>query len=79
MKTFGEYLKEKREKKGLSQSQVALKLGVSPMMVSNYERNNFEPDLRKIVTLSVLLEFSIDAILKKYFKKAPKKALQSNK
>lgn len=50
---FGERLAEARRAKGLSQSRLAVALGVSKSAVSRWERGTREPDLR---TLSELVE-----------------------
>lgn len=48
-----------REKKGLTQSQLAEKLGVKANTISNYEKGNSSPDFK---SLGVLVEiFDIDA------------------
>lgn len=43
---IGHFLKEKREAKGLSQTEVAETLGVKPQFISNWERGMSAPPLR---------------------------------
>lgn len=43
---IGQFLKEKREAKGLSQTEVADSLGVKPQFISNWERGMSAPPLR---------------------------------
>lgn len=53
-KNLGTYLREKREKKGMTQTDVATSLKVRPQFVSNWERGLSSPPwrlLRNIVRL----------------------------
>lgn len=43
---IGSFLREKREERGLSQTEVAEALGVKPQFVSNWERGMSSPPLR---------------------------------
>lgn len=45
-KSLGSYLRDKREKKGMTQTEVATALQVRPQFVSNWERGLSAPPLR---------------------------------
>ncbi|OAS19286.1 helix-turn-helix domain-containing protein [Paenibacillus oryzisoli] len=60
MDTLGSRLKEAREKKRLTQVQVAEKLGISNGTLSGYERNYRDPDTSTLSELSKIYEVSID-------------------
>jgi len=60
---FGLRLKELREKKHLSQSDVADRLGVTRSTVSGYECNTITPSLEQIVKLAVLYNSSLDYMM----------------
>lgn len=51
---LGQYLREKREKRGMTQTEVATSLKVRPQFVSNWERGLSSPPwrlMRRLVTL----------------------------
>lgn len=56
-------LKELRKKRGLSQQEVAERLGITRSTVSAYERNNKSPSLEILEKLAVLYRASVDYIL----------------
>lgn len=56
-------LKQFRNLKGLSQTEVAEKLGLSRQAISNWEANKSYPDLDNIVLLSKLYDVSVDELL----------------
>jgi len=56
-------LKQFRNLKGLSQTEVAEKLSLSRQAISNWEANKSYPDLDNIVLLSKLYEVSVDELL----------------
>lgn len=56
-------LKHYRNSKGLSQTEVAEKLGLSRQAISNWEANKSSPDLDNIVLLSKLYDVSVDELL----------------
>jgi transcriptional regulator with XRE-family HTH domain len=58
--TLGARLKEAREKKRLTQMEVAKKLGISNGTLSGYERNYRDPDTNILAKLSALYEVSVD-------------------
>lgn len=61
---FGEKLREAREKKGLSQSDLARLMGIdSTNAISRWEKNTYRPDLDKLRQLCQLLSVSADSLL----------------
>lgn len=62
---LGEYLQSKRMKVGLSQGDVATKLGYSsPQFISNFERGLCAPPLNKLKLLVQLYDMNGDEVLK---------------
>lgn len=53
-----------RKSKGLSQEELADKIGVSRQAVSKWESEQSTPDLEKIIMISELFEVTTDYILK---------------
>lgn len=62
--TFGEKVQSYRKKKGLSQEELADKIGVSRQAVQKWESGNSMPELNKLILLSDVLELSLDSLLK---------------
>ena len=61
-----------REKRGLSQKQVAITLGVSAPAVSDWESGKKTPSSENLLKLSALLDVSIDYLLEnEHTKKVP--------
>lgn len=60
---FGYRLRALREKKDLTQTQVAKRLNLSKTTVSGYENNIKTPSLNVLVKLSILYGVSTDYIL----------------
>lgn len=56
-------LKELREKRGLSQAEVAQEIGISRQMYNKYERGDTEPSLNAIKALCTLYDISYDELL----------------
>ncbi|MFC7364498.1 MULTISPECIES: helix-turn-helix transcriptional regulator [Bhargavaea] len=52
-----EWLKEKREKKNLTQEQVAIKVGVARTTYAMYEQGRRNPDVGVAVRIGDLLKF----------------------
>jgi transcriptional regulator with XRE-family HTH domain len=68
-KEFGEFLKQKRLKAGLSQSEVAELLGYSsPQFVSNFERGLCAPPLPALRLLVKAYGLSINDLVKRLLK-----------
>lgn len=61
--TFAEKLKTIRRQTGLSQEQLAEKLGVSRQAVTKWETNAGIPDIGNIMAISALFDISIDELL----------------
>jgi len=57
---LGNRLKRAREKKRMTQQEVADKLGVSNGAISGYERNYRDPDTEMLKKLATLYEVSVD-------------------
>ena len=60
---IGKHIAECRKEKGMTQSQLAEKLGVTNKTVSRWENGNYMPDLSLLVPLSSVLEISLDELL----------------
>lgn len=61
---LGEQIQKNRKRKGLSQEELAEKIGVSRQAVSKWESDQSVPDWEKMLALSTLFGVSVDAILK---------------
>lgn len=60
---FGKYLKQVREAAGLSQRDVADKLGYStPQFISNWERGVSHPPVSAVKKISILYKVPADSI-----------------
>lgn len=60
---FGKKLKNIRREKKLTQSEVALRIGISEQAVSKWENGDCLPDVYNLKLLSRLLRVSIDSLL----------------
>lgn len=58
VKEFGNYIKERRIDKGMSQEDVAKKLSISQQAYSRYENGIREPGLQTIFLIADILDFS---------------------
>lgn len=61
--TFAEKLKSIRKQAGMSQEQLAEKLGVSRQAVTKWETDAGIPDIENIMAISTLFDISIDELL----------------
>lgn len=61
---IGARLKSARTARGLTQEQVAEKIGVSRQSVSNWENSRSYPDIVSVIKLSDLYSVSLDELLK---------------
>lgn len=73
MNTFGQYLKEKREHTGMSQTTLAKKMGWSgPQFVSNLERGRANIPVRSLTRFCKLIKITpqkaVEAHITKYAK-----------
>lgn len=62
-KTMAERLIELREKNHLSQSAVANRIGVTPALISAYEKTERNPSIDKLIALADVYHTSTDYIL----------------
>ncbi len=60
---FGEKLNSLREKRGMSQVDLARILGKSKQSVSNWENNNIMPSIDMLIRLSEIFHVSCDFLL----------------
>lgn len=60
---FSERLKSSRKDNGLSQKDLAIKTGVSQVVISSYETNNSEPKICHLSKLAEVLNVSCDYLL----------------
>lgn len=63
---LGDHLFQARKKKGLSQENVAEKLGVSRQTVSKWELNETLPDIRQAKSMATLYGLTLDELQKQY-------------
>ena len=61
--TFAEKLKSIRKQAGMSQEQLAEKLGVSRQAVTKWETDAGIPDIENMMAISALFDISIDELL----------------
>ncbi|MDA1477308.1 helix-turn-helix transcriptional regulator [Bacillus sp. CLL-7-23] len=61
---FSENLRKTRERKKLTQQYMADKLGITRPAYTAYELGNREPDHKTLVSISSILDVSIDFLLK---------------
>lgn len=62
-KTIGEVISTRRKELGLTQSNLAEKMGVTDKAVSKWERNLSCPDLASIPKLAEVLDLSLEELL----------------
>ena len=62
--TFGEKLQELRKGSGLSQEELAQRLGVSRQSVSKWEQDQTYPETDKLIEISRIFSLSVDSLLK---------------
>ncbi len=60
MKTFGDNLKQERKLCGMTQQELAEKMGISQQQLSQWECNKFEPTVSSIVAIAKALDVSYD-------------------
>lgn len=60
---LGRYIRIYREKKGLTQAELAEKVNVATGMIGRYERGEKAPGRDMIFELARVLEFSLDALV----------------
>jgi len=62
-KRFGARIKVMRNLRGLTQTQLAAQLGITPQAVAAFERGKAEPSLKSLIGLSRALEVTTDWLL----------------
>lgn len=62
--TFGDRLKELRERKNMKQNEIANILGIHNSTLTKYESGERNPDFETLIQISSLLEVTIDYLLK---------------
>ena len=62
-KVFGEKLRNHRKKLGMTQEEVAEKVGVSPQAISKWEAGDCLPDCFNLKTISDVYKISADVLL----------------
>ena len=62
-KAIGKRIKSAREKKGLTQEQLAEQVTLSPMHISVIERGNKLPRLETLINIANVLDVSADILL----------------
>lgn len=60
MISCGEQITYLREQKGLTQEELASKLGISRSALSHYEKNRREPEFQVLSDIADLFEVSLD-------------------
>lgn len=61
---FGENIKKLRKNQGLTQEQLADKLGVSPQAISKWENGHNMPDITLLVDIADCFNMTVDELLK---------------
>lgn len=61
--SFSSTLRDLRNAKNLSQSQLATQLGTTQRKVSYWESGKIEPDLDSLITLAEFFETTVDYLL----------------
>ena len=64
MMSIGEVLKQARSESGLSQEDIAEKVGVSRQTVSSWENGKSYPDIASVIALSDTYGVSLDSLMK---------------
>lgn len=63
MKDIGIHIKEQREVKGLSQKELATKIGVKQNTISQYENNIKRPSYEILILIADFFDVSVDYLL----------------
>ena len=62
MKTLGEMLREAREAQGMTQEMLAYRIQMSRSAISNWERDEAQPDFYLLYQISELLHYNFFAV-----------------
>lgn len=71
---FGDKLKQYRLKEGLSQEQLAEKIGVSRQAITKWETKRGFPDVENLIILAELFKLTLDELVLEEVKKTGRKA-----
>ena len=63
MAEYGKYFKKYREAKGISQTELAERVGVTQQSISDYEKDFKEPRFDVLVRIANVLDCSTDKLL----------------
>ena len=66
MKTIGDRIREQRKYKGLSQEQLAKKIGISVMSVRRYESSDRTPTEKVLTAISSALDIDVNWLINGY-------------
>ena len=61
--SIGTNIRSLREERGFTQEQVADKIGITFQAVSSWERDEYKPDIDKIMKLAELFDVSVSALV----------------
>jgi len=56
-------LKELREMKGMSQEDLAKKLGINRTMIIHYEKGRNQPSLERVIQMAYILDCKLDDLV----------------
>lgn len=56
-------IKKVRKQKGLSQTELGERIGVSQQVITNYERNIREPDIETLLKIAGALDVSLEMLI----------------
>ena len=70
---FGDKLKQYRIKEGLSQEQLAEKIGVSRQAITKWETKRGRPDVENMIILAELFKLTLDELVLEEVKKQEEK------
>ena len=79
MEKFHEKLKVLRKKKGLTQQEVADKIGINRPSYSNWEKGRREPSFENLSMLACIFDVSIDFLLSEYLEISKERYLKFKK
>lgn len=71
MNSIGEKIKEARKAKGLTQDELAKRLGVNRVAISNYEKGKNNPTHENLIKLSDILDVQLLESAKNIYKTVP--------
>ena len=61
--SIGSNIRSLREERGFTQEQVADKLSITFQAVSSWERDEYKPDVEKLIKLAELFGVSVSALV----------------